>query len=389
MYQKLYVHYVIKQKNLFYQQYSIKISFRTTNKPHYLFQFQKMYIYYNIDIIIQIHFQNCAIFPCKMGCSADQKTVETNSTLNAVVGDVSKDKYCQAAERIYKAINGKGTDEAELIAVASTFNDEERVKIGDAFNKIYSKSVLEALKKDLSGDFENLMIELFSGERYTKWAEYIHTCIKGAGTDEKRLLPLVFLMTDDEQPKIAAEFKRLYKTDMIEMIEGDIGNGDWDKLVKGWLKAKNDGAANAEGLADEIFEAAKGAGTDEETFMIVLCKCNSLLYKDVNEAYATKYNKTIVDTITAEMSGKNEYAFLLAHYALLDRRQAVAFALYKAFKGMGTDESGLNNLTVLFSSIVNSGVLEQAYSQFGEIQKDIKGDLKGDYEKAILAMWGF
>ncbi|KAH0574297.1 Annexin [Spironucleus salmonicida] len=320
-----------------------------------------------------------------MGCSADQKVVESNNTLN---GLASTDKYTQAAERLYKAMKGSGTDEDEIIAVASTFSDEERLMIAEAFNKQYSKCMIESLKKDLSGDFEKLMLELFSGKKYTKWAEFIQATIKGAGTDEKRLIPLVFLMTDEDQVKVQSEFKRLYKEDMVEKIVADIGSADWCQLIKGWIKAKSTGNADAEGLADELFEAAKGAGTDEETFMIVLCKCTPALYVEVCKVFATKYNKTLGDVIEKEMSGKNEHAFLLAHYTLLDRRQAIAYQINKAIKGAGTDDKSLIQLTVLFSDIVKGGALQQAYSQFGDIAKDIKGDLSGSYEKAVLAFWG-
>ncbi|KAH0574266.1 Annexin [Spironucleus salmonicida] len=301
---------------------------------------------------------------------------------------VPSDKFSKAAERIYLACKGAGTDEAAIISVMTTFKSDERAKVCTAFEKIYSKNMIDVLKKDLSGNFQNLAVEMFTGEKYTKWAEFIQATIKGAGTDEKRLIPLVFLMTDEDQVKVQSEFKRLYKEDMVEKIVADIGSADWCQLIKGWIKAKSTGNADAEGLADELFEAAKGAGTDEETFMIVLCKCTPALYVEVCKVFATKYNKTLGDVIEKEMSGKNEHTFLLAHYTLLDRRQAIAYQLKKALKGAGTDDKSLVHLTILFSDLVKGGVLQQAYSQFGDIAKDIKGDLSGNYEKAILAFWG-
>nr|AMP46308.1 annexin 5 [Spironucleus barkhanus] len=343
-----------------------------------------------IQIILRVYFYPQFI-PCKMGAGAGTTTCKCETCGHKmkvpITFDIPNDKFSKAAERIYNACKGAGTNEGEIILVITSLKPEERVKVPAAFEKIYSKNMIDVLKKDLSGNFQDVVVELFSGARFTKWAEYIHKCIKGAGTDEKRLLPLVFLMSDEEQPKVAAEFQRLYKTDMVEMIEKDIGNGDWINLLRDGSNPRTTVLPMLKVLLMKSFEASKGAGTDEETFMIVLCKCNTKLYGDVCKAFATKYNKTIGTFIEKEMSGKNEHAFLLAHFALLDKKQAVAYQLSKAIKGAGTDDKNLVNLTTLFADTeCRAGVLQQAYSQFGDITKDIKGDLTGNYEKIVLAL---
>ena len=67
---------------------------------------------------------------------------------------------------------------------------------------------------------------------------------------------------------------------------------------------------------------------------------------------------------------------------------AVAFCVHFAVKGLGTDDQMLINVTLLFSDFFKGQTIAQAYSIFGDMKKDLKKDLTGDYEDAILSMWG-
>ena len=85
---------------------------------------------------------------------------------------------------------------------------------------------------------------------------------------------------------------------------------------------------------------------------------------------------------------KSELAFLLAHEYLLNPSVAVGFCLYKAVKGAGTDDDMMVILTALFSDYFKGDAIVKAYEGFGNVVKDLKGDLSGKYEDVVLAMWG-
>ena len=68
--------------------------------------------------------------------------------------------------------------------------------------------------------------------------------------------------------------------------------------------------------------------------------------------------------------------------------QAVAFCVHKAVHGAGTDDRMLINATLLFCDYFKGQVIMQAYAPFGDMKKDLKKDLSGKYEDAVLAMWG-
>lgn len=51
------------------------------------------------------------------------------------------------------------------------------------------------LHKELSGNLRQTLMGAFQ-DRYVYWARKIDEAIRGAGTDEKRLIQLVLLMND-------------------------------------------------------------------------------------------------------------------------------------------------------------------------------------------------
>ena len=60
---------------------------------------------------------------------------------------------------------------------------------------------------------------------------------------------------------------------------GDISSGHWARLIRAWLHANNDQQAPSEEIADALYKAAKGMGTDEAVFMNVLCNCHPKVYQ--------------------------------------------------------------------------------------------------------------
>jgi len=100
-----------------------------------------------------------------------------------------------------------------------------------------------------------------------------------------------------------------------------------------------------------------------------------------------KYNKTLRDTIVSEFVGRSENTYLLAHDFCIDPANACANIFRSAIKGLGTRDSSLINITVLFRDRYAAGVSD-FYKPYGNLVKDIKGDTSGWYEKTLLQLWG-
>nr|AMP46333.1 annexin 14 [Spironucleus vortens] len=295
-------------------------------------------------------------------------------------------KVNRIVDDIVKACKGAGTDEKTLIKVTAECNAMERDAVCDAYRQKHNKSLDGLLKSELSGNLEKLFCGLYT-QRYVFWAEQIHDAVKGAGTNEKKLIDLLVSCADNEYREVDRVYTQLYKKSVYEALSSDCGSSDWGKLMKAWIKNESTAQGSPQHLAEALFTAAKGAGTDEAAFITIMTSINHQTYRAMDAEFSRLYQKSLRSVIKSEFSGKAEYAFLAVHDYMVDPVRFVANMLYLSMKGAGTNEDKLIYTTVLHSDWCGP-YISQAYDQmgFGILKKDIKGDLTGKYEDAVLPL---
>jgi hypothetical protein len=141
-------------------------------------------------------------------------------------------------------------------------------------------------------------------------------------------------------------------------------------------------------VATELYNAARGAGTDEDTFVRYMCSCHPDCYRQATVIFQQMYGKSLRACIASEFSLSSKFAFLLAHDYLNNPAEAVAFSVHQAVYGAGTDDDSLITATVLFSDYFRGPIIKTAYRQFGDMGYAIRTDLSGKYEDAVLGLWG-
>ena len=65
------------------------------------------------------------------------------------------------AEALRKAMKGFGTDEAAIIKIIANRTNEQRQKITIAYKASFGKDLIEDLKSELHGKFEDATVALF------------------------------------------------------------------------------------------------------------------------------------------------------------------------------------------------------------------------------------
>eukprot|EP00703_Trepomonas_sp_PC1_P005399 JAP91207.1 Annexin 9 [Trepomonas sp. PC1] len=296
-------------------------------------------------------------------------------------------QFQMEAQALRTAMKGTGTDEQMIIQVASCRNFLQREQISNSFVALFGLELDQQFQKELSGNFQLLIQHVFKN-RHAAWAEMLKNAVSGAGTDNKKLIQLVLLMSDKDIPEISKQYSNLFQQNMAQAITSDLGKNDWNKLIKAWLVGKHQTTYDAQKGADELYKAAKGLGTDEDVFIKILSTATHESYREINQAYTAKYKKYLRDVIKSEFSLNSKLAFCLAHDYMNNPIDAICSTLHKSIDGMGSDDAMLIAVTTLFADYYRGQPIKDAYSQFGDIVKEIKGDTSGYYEKALLAMWG-
>ena len=309
------------------------------------------------------------------------------------MAESSKDTYEKAAEELRNAMEGFGTDEESLIKTVTSHNTKERLKIKKAYQEKYQKDIIEDLKSDLSGKFEDVMVTLFK-DPVEFDAECLNKAMKGAGTNEDTLIEIISSRPNWLMDKIKIKYKELYEKELIEDIEGDT-SGDFQKLLIGLLECersdnKNINKENCEKIAKELNES-KEEGWSIENKENVFYKYIMLSSRYELSTIAREYYKlsgeTIIDGIEKKYKGDVKELLKAVLYSIISPSEFFATKIKKAIEGFGTDNSALIRI-VITRCDVDMNIIKKYYKQLykNEMIEDIKKDISGDYQKLIVEL---
>ena len=87
------------------------------------------------------------------------------------------------------------------------------------------------MKSEISGDFENLAVAMLA-PREEFLARALHKTVDGLGTDERGLDEILVSNTNAEIKAMAACYRKLFKSDMVEDIKKDTSGLFQEMLCK-------------------------------------------------------------------------------------------------------------------------------------------------------------
>lgn len=281
----------------------------------------------------------------------------------------------EAAAALHSAISGFGTDEKTIIDILTSCCNAQRQEIADKYSRDYGNSLIEDIKGDLGGDFEDVMVALMKPTAQFI-SELLHEAMSGMGTDETLLVELLCPRTNEEIAAIVASYQAMYNRPLAEDLCGDT-SGHFRRLLTFIVTGNRDpeGSANsarAKEQAQQLYNAGEGQlGTDEEVFNRILAHNSFDQLRLVFDEYTQVSGQTIEQAIASEMSDElqeammaigivmpnfsklsNNYLFL--KFSVECAQSTAAFfatRLAKAMNGMGTDEATLIRIIVSRSEI--------------------------------------
>lgn len=133
--------------------------------------------------------------------------------------------------------------------------------------------------------------------------------------------------------------------------------------------------------ANALRAAMKGFGTKQKVLIGVLCKADPLAIERLKDTYTKNIGRDLKKDIISETSGNFETVLVTLLHGPL--KQDV-YALRKALKGAGTDETMLNDV-LLGRSNADLRAIKTAYTkEFNRsLEADVREDLSGDV-KAVF-----
>ena len=250
--------------------------------------------------------------------------------------------------------------------------------------------MIKDLKKDLSGKFEDLVIALMTPtDRYL--AAELHRAMEGAGTNEDVLIEILCTRDNTSLRDISKAYEAVYGKSLYLAVKKETSS-DFEKLLLDLCRCdRAEGPADtnmAPTLAKKLYRAGEGRkGADEDEIRRILANSSFETLRLVFDLYRKETGNTFGEVIEQELEGDFKKGMLAVYESIRDTPSYFAQAIHKAISGTGTNDKTLIRLLVSRSEIDLHSIKKEYEVIYNKsLEKAIKGDTSGYYEKMLLAL---
>uniref|UniRef100_A0A3Q3GK22 Annexin n=1 Tax=Labrus bergylta TaxID=56723 RepID=A0A3Q3GK22_9LABR len=285
------------------------------------------------------------------------------------------------AEILHKAMKGIGTDEDAILMLLAARSNDQRQQIKAAYKKAYGKDLVSALKSELGGLLESLIVALMTPPSLYD-ATQLHKALKGAGTDDDVLIEILASRSREQIKDIIKVYKKEFGGKLEKDISGDT-SGHFQKLLVILLQVGRGGTC-------DLYAAGEGKfGTDEEKFITILGNRSAEHLREVFDAYKKISGSDMEDSIEGETTGNLENLLLAVVKCARSVPAFFAEGLYKSMRRAGTDDETLMRIMVSRSEADMLDIRASFKKMYGaSLYSTIQEDTGGDYQKALLYLCG-
>ncbi|XP_031625216.1 annexin B10 [Contarinia nasturtii] len=316
-----------------------------------------------------------------------------NSKLSPTVVPVANHSPSADGDALRDAMKGFGTNEEVIIEILTARSNAQRQDIIQYFLSEFGRDLIQDLKSELGGKFEDLIVALmFPNVSYL--CKELKRAMNGIGTKESVLIEILCSKTNDEIKEIVTTYEDMYERPLVEHVCSET-SGHFGRLLTLILIGARDESGNVDSAlakeqAAKLYEAGESKlGTDEDVFNRILAHASFEQLRLVFDEYKQLSGNTIEQAIKHELSGELAEAMQAIVECIQSPVEYFATRLYGAMKGMGTDDSTLIRIIVSRSEIDLNDIkveFERKYNR--TLLSAIRSETSGDYKKALCALIG-
>ncbi|PON32305.1 Annexin [Parasponia andersonii] len=296
------------------------------------------------------------------------------------------------AEQLKKAFEGWGTNEHLIISILAHRNAQQRKLIRQAYADAYGEDLLKALDKELSNDFERVVL-LWTLEPAERDALLAYESTKRFTSNLWVLVEIATTRSTHELFLVRKAYHARYK----RSIEEDIAyhtHGDFRKLLLplvSSLRYEGDevnttlAKSEAKILRDKISDKAYN---DDDFIRIISTRSKAQLNATLNH-YNNSYGNDINKDLKADQN--DEFLKLLRSVikGLTVPEKHFEKVLRQAINKLGTDEWALTRVITTRAEVDLHRIKEEYHRRNSiPLDKAIAKDTSGDYEKFLIELTG-
>jgi len=295
------------------------------------------------------------------------------------------------AEMLRKAMKGLGCDKNKIIQALCTISNWQRQQTAQTFKQMYGKDLIEELKSELRGDFENLVLALMMPPANYD-AYQLHRAMEGLGTKEHVLIEIMTTRTNAQIRELKMAYRQMYGHELEHDMVGET-SGYFKRLLVSLCSGARDEGGHVDSLkanqdARNLLRAGEQRlGTDESAFNAILAVQNFAQLRNVFDEYQKITGHALEQAIQNEFSGDIRDAHLAVVKSIRNRASFFAELLYNSMKGMGTRDNDLIRLVVTRSEIDMFDIRQQYQALYRTtLEGAIASDCSGAYKDGLVAL---
>ncbi|KGN53666.2 annexin D2 [Cucumis sativus] len=295
-------------------------------------------------------------------------------------------------EQLRKAFQGWGTNEDLIISILAHRNAAQRSLIRKAYAETYGEDLLKALDKELSSDFERIVL-LWTLEPADRDAFMVNEATKRLTSNNLVIVEVACTRTSIELFKVRqayqARFKRSVEEDVAYHTSGDIRKLLVPLISSLQYEGDEVNKTLAKSEAKILHEKIAGKEYNhDEVIRILTTRSKAQLLATLNH-YNNEYGNAINKDLKADPN--DEYLKLLRTTvkSLTFPERHFAKILRLAINKLGTDEWALARVVASRAEIDMERIKEEYYRRNSvPLGRAIAKDTSGDYEKMLLELIG-
>jgi annexin A7/11 len=318
-----------------------------------------------------------------------QLSAYTYNTYGSRVNLQQLDSDCDS---LRKAMKGAGTDEDLIISILTQRNNEQRYMLKQRYKAIYNRDLVQDLKTELHGHFEDAVIALLDSP-YELDCRGLYHAMHRPGTDEEALIEILVTRPSYQLAQDKLLFQQLYGKDLVSYVHSET-SGHFRKILEALLQCQrhdNSYPLNPQELQMEAHQLYQGGaarwGTNEDVFTRIFTTRSPAEIAYIAQAYKQMSGVDLYTSIKKEFSTSAEKALCAIFLASINTPEYFATRVRDSIKGIGTKDTNLIRVIVSRADY-DLGLIKQAYRQLynRDMVADVQSDTSGDYKKILTAL---
>ncbi|XP_075056423.1 annexin A5 [Mixophyes fleayi] len=216
------------------------------------------------------------------------------------------------------ALKGAGTSEHVLIEIIASRTTAEINHIKKVYKEEYGSELEDDITGDTSGYFQRMLVVLVQANRDPDSKVNDSVVDQDAqdlfkagelkwGTDEEKFITLLGTRSNAHLRKVFDKYMTISGYQIEESIDRET-SGHLEKLLLAIVKSVRSVPGY---LAETLYSAMRGAGTDDCTLIRVMVSRSEVDMLDIRKEYRKHYGKSLLQAIKGDTSGDYRNTLLL------------------------------------------------------------------------------